>query len=155
VPERGPEGETVHPHPDAAIATPQPAEGLVEGRAEETALTLADARLAMRQIYDRARTLKVQVGALLNSACDIIDANEQEIVLGFKYAAQLDMAAKQPNLELLTEAVSDVIGRPIRVRCTLDAQVESWQRRDSASRNSLVRAAQEMGARVLSSEPED
>lgn len=109
----------------------------------------------MRPIYDRARASKVNVGALINSVCDIIDANEDEIVFGFKYPNHVKTMSDPANLAFLTETVVAVMGRPVRVRCVVDDNVESWQRRDSASRSALVRAAQEMGARVLSSGPEE
>jgi hypothetical protein len=64
-----------------------------------------------------------------------------------------EKAADKRNLETLTTIVSEVMGRTVSVRCVLDITVEPWNLRQSNS--PLVRAAQEMGARVLQSEPEE
>jgi len=58
-------------------------------------------------------------------------------------------------LKVLTDVVSEVLGRDVSVRCVHDPEVEAWTRRENVSRSPLVRAAQEMGARVLSPEPEE
>jgi hypothetical protein len=95
----------------------------------------------------------VALGALLNVDCDIIYFNETEIVLGFKYPVHAERASQRANIDLLNDIVSRVMGRPLAVRCVLDATIEHWRLRENASSNALVRAAQEMGARVMSSDP--
>ena len=108
----------------------------------------------MRTIVDAARAESFQLGALLNSACDIIEVDDASLTFGFKYPVHYEKASSKDNLELLTGIVSKVMGRPMSVRCLLDTSVASWQQRETANRSPLVRAAQEMGARVLPSEPE-
>jgi DNA polymerase-3 subunit gamma/tau len=117
--------------------------------------TLAAARGALRPIYEEARVTSVALGALINSACDIIEADEAAVVFGFKYPVHADKAGSKPLVDTLTDIVSRVMGRQMAVRCVHDASVEAWTQRERASRSPLVRAAQEMGARVLSSEPEE
>ena len=117
--------------------------------------SLAEAQAQMRAIYERARTVRFQLGALLNSPCDIIEAGDARIVFGFKHAPLLQRATDAANLSALRQVVSEVLGRPVEVICRQDDGVESWQHREPVSRSPLVRAAQEMGARVLSSGPEE
>jgi len=105
----------------------------------------------MKQIYDEAKAASAQLGALLNSVCDIIAADDSEIVFGFKYPIHADRAAAKTNLTVLGEIATRIMGRPLSVRCVQDDAVESWRQRETASRSPLARFAQEMGATVLSS----
>src|SRR5690606_3510007 len=45
--------------------------------------SLEGARAAMRPIYERAKAVGFQLGALLNGGCDIVQAEDDLIVLGF------------------------------------------------------------------------
>jgi hypothetical protein len=107
----------------------------------------------MLPVWEQAKAASVPLGALLNGACDIIEFNESEMVLGFKYPVHAERAAQRANIDLLNDIASRVMGRPLTVRCVLDASIEHWRLRDNSNRSALVRAAQEMGARVMSSEP--
>jgi hypothetical protein len=111
----------------------------------------------MRSVYNKARAAGFQLGAVLNGGCDIIEADESAIVIGFKYPFHADKASEKANLEALAAIVSEVMGRPMSVRCVHDASVEDWDKRGVLPRkdSALVRAAQEMGGRILSSEPEE
>jgi hypothetical protein len=115
--------------------------------------TLTAARRVIRQIYDEARAASAVAGGLINSACDIIDVNESEVVIGFKFPLHAERAGAPPTIDLLRDITSRVMGRPVTVRCVLDTSVESWRQRETTSRSPLVRAAQEMGARIVSTEP--
>ncbi len=117
-------------------------------------LTLGPAREFMRPIFEAARKRLFNVGAYLNGACDITDANDSEITLAFKFPVHLEKVSDPGNLQVITAAVSEVLGRPLVVKCVLDPNVEPWQRRETASRSPLVRAAQEMGARILRKDEE-
>jgi DNA polymerase-3 subunit gamma/tau len=168
--ENGPSaGETQNGPPPAAEAPP-PVEAPAAEAPEATAVPepqpvrvvastgggpLDDARGQMRVIYEKARAAGYQLGALLNSGCDIIEADESAIVIGFKHANHASKVSEKPNLDALTAIVSEVMGRPVSVRCVHDESVEAWTARSAAGRSSLVQAAQEMGGRILSSEPED
>jgi DNA polymerase-3 subunit gamma/tau len=116
---------------------------------------LAEVRAQMRSVYDRARAAGFQLGALLNSGCDIIEADESAVVIGFRHAIHASKASEKPNVDALAAIVTEVMGRPMTVRCVHDAEVEAWTQRETGSRSALVRAAQEMGGRILSPEPED
>ncbi len=136
------------PDPQAPAQPPAPEQSV----AAEAPLSLAVARQSMQEIYDRTRAANVRVAALINSVCDIIEIDEASLTLGFRFEAHLTKALAPESLQLLTETVSAVIGRPMTVKCIQDPAIESWRQRDSANRNPLVRAAQEMGARVVSSD---
>jgi DNA polymerase III subunit gamma/tau len=143
----------VRPDPVAPAASNETAARARPASSGPVAADLGSARQQMRHIYEKARTTGFQVGALLNSGCDIIEADESSIVFGFKFPVHAEKAADKRNLETLTTIVSEVMGRTVSVRCVLDITVEPWNLRQSNS--PLVRAAQEMGARVLQSEPEE
>ncbi len=116
-------------------------------------VSLRAARQRMRPVFDEAKHLSVPLGALLNGACDIIEFKEADMVLGFKYPVHAERASARNNIDVLNEVTSRVMGRPMTVRCVLDPSIEHWRLRENSNRSSLVRAAQEMGARVMSSEP--
>jgi hypothetical protein len=101
----------------------------------------------MQHIYQAAKTRDARVAAFVNSGCDIIEADDQIITLGFMHEAILTKVQMPQNLQLLAEVASEVLGRPVNVRCVHDPNVEAWTKR--VSRSPLVRAAQEMGARVV------
>jgi DNA polymerase-3 subunit gamma/tau len=137
------------------IATEPPREEVSYAEPAVVPPDLAAVRARLRLIYERAREAQVQVAALINSVCDIIEADESMVTFGFKYPAQADKISEPRYLQVLTGVVSGVLGREVSVRCVLDPNVEAWTQRERANRSPLVRAAQEMGARVLASEPEE
>jgi hypothetical protein len=109
----------------------------------------------MRLAYERARAAGFQLGALLNSGCDIIEANDSALVLGFQHSIHVTKASEAQNLQALSEIFSEVMGKTVNIRCVHDPNVEAWRLRQAGRSSPLVRAAQEMGGRILSSEPED
>jgi hypothetical protein len=147
-------GGPAEPRPadDATSPEPEPASVTLAG---PVAPALSAARNQMRPIYEKARAAGFQLGALLNSGCDIIEADESGVVLGFRYPIHANKASEKQNLDALAAIFSEVMGRPLSLRCIESADVTAWTQRESASRSPLVRAAQEMGARILTSEPED
>ena len=92
-----------------------------------------------------------QLGALLNGGCDIIRADEDTVVLGFRHEFHAIKASEKANLDALTRIIGEVLGRPVTVTCEVDEDVIAWtQRETSRGRdNPLVRAAQEMGAQLV------
>jgi DNA polymerase-3 subunit gamma/tau len=159
-----PIGESVSPSPStgrgpgggvpAPAAPPPPA---VAAPAGPVGASLAESRQAMRPIYEKAKSVGFQLGALLNGGCDIIQADEASIVFGFRHEFHAVKASEQTNLEALTRIVSAVLGRPVSVRCDVSEDVVAWTQREATSRgrdNPLVRAAQEMGAQVVQSTPQ-
>ncbi len=111
---------------------------------------VASLRELMPRLYAVARESDQRVAALLNGPCDIIDAGESEVTFGFRYPAHVDKILEPQNVRSLAQAVARVLGRAVGVRCVLDPGVESWRQRQPGARSALVRAAQEMGARVVS-----
>ncbi len=120
--------------------------------------SLAAAREAMRPIYEKAKSVGFQLGALLNGGCDIIQADESVVILGFRHEFHAIKASEQKNLDTLTRVVSEVLGREVLVRCEVAEDVVAWTQREATSRgrdNPLVRAAQEMGAQVVRTGPDE
>ncbi len=78
---------------------PEPARVTITG---PVAPTLSAARSQMRPIYEKARAAGFQLGALLNSGCDIIDADESGVVLGFRHPIHANKASEKQNLDVLT-----------------------------------------------------
>jgi hypothetical protein len=113
---------------------------------------LASLRDNMREIYSRARTSNPQLGALLNSGCDIISVDDREVVVGFRFGIHADKASERPFVEALSAIVADLVKHDVVVTCRHAEGIADWKQRDNANRSPLVRAAQEMGARVLSAE---
>ena len=114
---------------------------------------LAEVRARWPEIYQRARELHYRTGALLNSGCGIIQASEDEVVFGFRHAMHLDRMQGDggENLRALRQAVDDVLGAGRTVRCELAPDVEAQR---PARGGHLVRAAEELGGRVLSDDGE-
>jgi DNA polymerase III subunit gamma/tau len=148
------EPEPATPPPEAPAPAPEtPPAKVVNGA---VGASLEDARAQMRAVYEKARSTGFQLGALLNSGCDIIEADESAIVIGFRHPIHANKASEAANLDALAAIVSDVMGRPLTVRAIHDDTVEAWNQRSGSSRgSSLVQAAQEMGGRILSPDPED
>ena len=112
---------------------------------------LTEARARWPEIYQRARELHYRTGALLNSGCGIIQASEDEVVFGFRHAMHLDRMRGDggENLRALQQAIDAVLGAGRTVRCELAPDVEV-QRPPRGGH--LVRAAEELGGRVLAGE---
>jgi DNA polymerase III subunit gamma/tau len=136
----------------SAARAPSPSSGTVS---HPKSLLLTQARDHMRPAYERARAAGFQLGALLNSGCDIIEANDSALVLGFQHSIHVTKASEAQNLQALSEIFSEVMGKTVNIRCVHDPNVEAWRLRQAGRSSPLVRAAQEMGGRILSSEPED
>jgi hypothetical protein len=111
----------------------------------------------MRPIYDKAKAVGFQLGALLNGGCDIIQSDEDSIVLGFRHEFHAVKASEKANLDALTRIISEVLGRQVTVRCEVAEDVVAWTQREAGARgrdNPLVRAAEQMGAQVVRTGPE-
>jgi DNA polymerase-3 subunit gamma/tau len=138
--------EAPEPAREPAAPTPAPRPSAPAGN------SLAAAREAMRPIYEKAKSVGFQLGALLNGGCDIIQADEGVVVLGFRHEFHAIKASEPKNLDTLTRVISEVLGREVMVRCEVAEDVVAWTQREATSRgrdNPLVRAAQEMGAQVV------
>ena len=146
------------PHPEPVegrapngASTPYVASSAPTGSVETSFQAL---RQNMRTIYQKARERSPSLGALLNSGCDIIKADDREAEIGFKFANHAQRASDKANLDSLRAILLEVTGQEMTVSCVHKEDVSDWKQREPSSRSPLVRAAQEMGARVLSPEPE-
>jgi hypothetical protein len=94
-------------------------------------------------------------GALLNSGCTIVAVEDNVIVFAFQheFLVQKMNADNGTHLQVLKEAVQEVLGEEYDVRCVHDAEAVRAQRAASRSRSGggghLVQAAREMGARLI------
>ncbi len=109
------------------------------------------ARARWPELFNLTRTLDKRAGALLNSACDIIEVNEAQgrITFGFRHAALAQKLATGDggaNLNALTQAVQQVFGKPYTVACRHEPSVVDRQKAASGPRGPLVREALEAGA---------
>ena len=142
------------PEPEASPApTPAPVpERAVTSGAASGAASLRD---NLREVYNRARVRSQALAALLISGCDIISIDGSRVVLGFRYRNLADKVSERAHLDVLTAIMSDVAQTGVEVVCRHEESVADWRQRETANRSPLVRAAQEMGARVLSAERRD
>ena len=133
----------------ARSAASEPAATPADVSQEAVPPLLAEVRAQWPEIYRRARELDYRTGALLNSGCGIIQASEDEIVFGFRHAMHLDRMQGDggENLRALQQALDDVLGAGRTVRCVLEPNVDVLR---PARGGHLVRAAEELGGRVLS-----
>ncbi len=144
--------------PPAPQVAPEPPPASPTAAPTPVGAGLAEARESMRPIYEKAKAVGFQLGALLNGGCDIIQSDESVIVLGFRHEFHAIKASEKQNLETLTRVVSEVLGREVMVRCEVAEDVVAWTQREASSRgrdNPLVRAAQEMGAQVVRTGPDE
>jgi hypothetical protein len=90
---------------------------------------------------------------LINGACDIIEAGESAVVFGFKFPFHAEKAGSKENLAILADVMGELMSRQVTVECVHAADVTDWKQRETAAaRSPLVRAAQEMGARIIEEE---
>jgi hypothetical protein len=103
----------------------------------------------MRPIFEKARAAGFQLGALLNSGCDVLEADDGSVTVGFRHGIHAAKASEQANAAGLSRVFSEILGRPITFHAREAPDVADWKQRETAARSSLVRAAQEMGARII------
>ena len=106
-------------------------------------------RSQMRPIFEKARAAGFQLGALLNSGCDVLEATENSVTLGFRHGIHAAKASEQANAAALSRVFSEVLGRSTTFHAREAPDVTDWKQRETTGRSSLVRAAQEMGARII------
>jgi DNA polymerase-3 subunit gamma/tau len=113
-------------------------------------VTLEVARERWRDIYSLTRQLNFKAGALLNSGCDIVDVEDGAVVFGFRSPWMVEHMSSGDggsNLKALQEAVTQVLGQGLSVRC-VHAPEASRPRTERRSGH-LVEAARELGARIV------
>jgi DNA polymerase-3 subunit gamma/tau len=137
--------------PDASLRSGSPP-SIANSSGGSAALTPAALRDNMRLIYQKARTASPTLGALLNSGCDIIKADEREVIFGFRFRNHATKASEKVNLDAIQAIFSELVGREVAVACRFEEGVTDWKQREAArgKDSPLVRAAQEMGARLIS-----
>ena len=153
----GPAARREAPPPGRAPAPPEPRPVGAAPAGEPTALEgaappdgdgeLADRiRLQLRQDGKQDRQRQT-VSALLNGSCTVLEVTDQELTLGFfrRFKFHWERVESAPNRKLVEEAASKVLGRAVRLKCVL-LEEDARPRRSGGH---LVRAARELGARVI------
>jgi DNA polymerase-3 subunit gamma/tau len=89
--------------------------------------------------------------AFLRSACDPMDLEDDTLVLGFRYPFHKEKIEDGKYRHLVEKKLKEVFGRPYKIRCILvDSKREAPAR--VRTRNPIVEAALEMGARMREEE---
>jgi len=144
--EDAPAVQTSPPNPLSDFGERVPEGGLETGSARSDVEAV---RAQMRPIFEKARAAGFQLGALLNSGCDVIEAGDGAVVVGFRHPVHAAKASEEANAASLSRVFSEVLGRPVTFKAKQSPDVADWKARETAGRSSLVRAAQEMGARII------
>ena len=146
-------GETPDPAPPEHIRktedVPAAATPIVSSSPANSGSDVEAVRAQMRPIFEKARAAGFQLGALLNSGCDVIEAGDGIVVVGFRHPVHAAKASEEANAASLSRVFSEILGRPVTFKAKQSPDVADWKTRETAGRSSLVRAAQEMGARII------
>src|SRR5579875_329339 len=117
---------------------------------------LDDVARRWNEILDVCGMTNRSVQALLRAARPV-GVEEGCVVLGFPYEFHRERIEDPKNRVVVEEAIARVLGRPVRVRCTLVSR-EVLAARDPLQRaleDPIVRAAVSMGARIRSVTEDD
>jgi DNA polymerase III subunit gamma/tau len=161
VPARGNGDQPIEPAP-APVVPPAPAEAPPvaaapngEPSGEVSAIKgtggplAAEARRRWVEILEACGARNRSVQALLRSGAPI-DAQDDTVVLGFPFPFHRERIEEQRNRTVVEDAIGQVLGRKVRVRCA-PATKEALTFADplqSAMEDPIVQAAISMGARV-------
>lgn len=114
-------------------------------------LTVEHLRGLMEPIYALVRQQRRSVtGALINSKCNIMALDGDEVTLAFAYEAH---AAKfrdsgGGHMNVVEDALESLSGRRYRLRVTIDPSVDDWHRAPATARTShLLDEAEKLGLR--------
>jgi hypothetical protein len=89
--------------------------------------------------------------ALLRSACEPVAVEGNTLVLGFYYQFHKEKIEDPKYTHLVETKISQVLGTPYKISCVLTPKGKKAPNQ-SAVKGHLVRAAQEMGARIINVE---
>ncbi len=90
---------------------------------------------------------KGNLDAFLRNACEPVALENDTIVLGFYYSFHKEKIEDPKYRHLVENKLSEVFGAPYRIRCILIGREKR-----SLSQGHLVKAAMEMGARIINTE---
>jgi DNA polymerase III subunit gamma/tau len=141
-------------HPEAPVATPPPGEagGLLKKATPSTpepAPVLAQGdefeklKNRWKQTLDEppAEYSKSRAIAYMRSGCKPISIENDSVVLSFQSPVLKDTMLKPENQQIAEKILSDILGRPVKIRCTCEANY-----------NHLTKSAIKLGAQVISVE---
>jgi hypothetical protein len=111
----------------------------------------SEARLRWGEIIETCGNRNRSVQALLRSAGPI-GSEDSTLVLGFPYAFHRERIEDPRNRAVVEEIIGQVLGRKIRVRCTMTTKeaLAAGDPLQAALEDPLVRQAISLGARVRS-----
>ncbi|MCI0832049.1 MAG: DNA polymerase III subunit gamma/tau [Chloroflexi bacterium] len=146
--QRAPEPKAEAAPTPAPAPTPKPEEKPVAepAKAAPTDDLLASVRKASRE-GDR------QLSALLNGSCEVLSAEGDTVVLGFYHTFHLERVETGAYQEPLDELFSNALGRKVEVKYE-HAPRDRGPEPPEPKGGHLVKAAQELGARTVSSSKE-
>jgi DNA polymerase-3 subunit gamma/tau len=104
----------------------------------------------MGNIYDQLKSQRSMASAFINSKCNIMAMNDEEITLVFAHDA---VAAKfrdsgGDHTAAVERAIESLFGKRYRVLVNVDPNVEGWQRTPATARTShLLDEAEKLGLR--------
>jgi len=96
-----------------------------------------------KRVQEVTRPKNKTAEALLRS-CHPIEAKNGIVTLGFRHPILRDKLSEAGNRQAVEESISSLLGCPYRIQCVLDGQ-------SNAPVNPLVKAAVDMGARIVDS----
>ncbi|HEX78459.1 MAG TPA: DNA polymerase III subunit gamma/tau [Dehalococcoidia bacterium] len=154
-----PEETTAAPPETEAIAQPAPApEEPAQGEMVEAAVAPASPdleyiRSRWREVIEglRGAGSRGNLDALLRSACEPVAVEGNTLVLGFYYQFHKEKIEDPKYTHLVETKISQVLGTPYKISCVLTPKGKKAPNQ-SAVKGHLVRAAQEMGARIINVE---
>ncbi|MCH7953711.1 MAG: hypothetical protein IIC25_07455 [Chloroflexi bacterium] len=94
-----------------------------------------------------------QLSALLNGSCEVLSAEGDTVVLGFYHTFHLERVESGAYQEPLDELFSTALGRKVEVKYEHAPRDRSSETPEPKGGH-LVKAAQELGARTVSSSKE-
>jgi len=156
-----------HEVPDAAVdddtrpqgkpvetpAVKPPSENRAEARDEEATQDIERLRDRWKEFIGslRGEGSSGNLDAFLRSACDPVSLEDDTLVLGFYYSFHKEKIEDAKYRHLVERKLSEVFGRPYKIRCVLVEQKKEFTPEDRI-RNPVIKAALEMGARISEEE---
>jgi hypothetical protein len=130
-----------------------PAENRAEARDEEAPQDIERLRDRWKEFIGslRGEGSSGTLDAFLRSACDPISLEDDTLVLGFYYSFHKEKIEDAKYRHLVEKKLSEVFGRPYKIRCVLVEQKKGFTPEDRIQ-NPVIKAALEMGATISDEE---
>ncbi|MCD6600366.1 MAG: DNA polymerase III subunit gamma/tau [Dehalococcoidia bacterium] len=87
--------------------------------------------------------------AFLRSACEPISLVDNTLTLGFYYPFHKEKIEDPKYRRLIERKLKEIFNQPYRIKCTLVAHKKKMSSQQPGERNHVIKAALEMGARII------